>query len=565
MKYTKGLQFTCVTTVRVSLLATMAMISPSVATAQVSGPSPYDLGSAYLPDFSYAGYDFGESDIPSFIGATTIDTTEFGVIADDDLDDSKALQEALEAARSTRGPVILTLPKGRIKLSEIVKINRSDLVIRGHGQGETGSEIYIHRPLSYVETGTKFDEIRTYLKRFDKIQKDKGQNVYWPFSEYSWTGGFLWIGPEGHRASGYLEELDTPDTVLAEGIQGERGSHTLTVTNSRKLRAGDDIEIVWFNRAGETGPLLKTLYGETDLKIGSHHWTFPERGLIRQKTVIRGINGNQVRIADPLLHPLSDAVSASLVDWSPLTNVGLEDLKISFSPGVSFGHHLEQGFNAIYFTGTRNGWVRDVTIHDADSGILTYSSSNLTFQNIETTGDREAHYAVHIGSAHNILVSDLSIRNPVRHALSVNTKSTKAVFQRTEVFQQPVLDQHAGSNHQNLFDQTIFHIQAKPGKSRPSFAAWDGSGAGYWQPGHGQFNTTYNLEVRVHSGADRSDTVLLEGIAEGPDARLMGIWGNRELDIDYRPEPILRGLNQKPDVPSLYDWQLEQRLIGNRK
>lgn len=538
----------------------IGLCASGAAIAQTSGPSPYDLDGAYLPDFSYAGYDFGESPIPDMADATRIDVTEFGVIADDNNDDSKALQKVMEAARKTEGPVILQLPKGRIKLSEIIKIDRSDLVIRGQGRGDDGTEIYIHRPLSYVDTGTKFDEIRTYLQRFDKIQKDKSQNVFWPFSEYSWTGGFLWIGPDGHRAAGYLEEMDQPDPVIAEAIEGERGGMKLRVRNADKLRLGDDIEIVWFNRAGEDGPLLKTLYGDTDLPIGSHHWTFPERGLIRQKTVIRNIEGNQITIADPLLHPLSESVPASLVDWNPLTNVGIEDLKISFSPGISFGHHLEQGFNAIYFTGTRNGWVRDVTIHEADSGIITYSSSNLTYKNIETTGHREAHYAVHVGNAHNILVSDLSIRNPVRHALSVNTKSTKAVFQRTEVFQQPVLDQHAGSNHQNLFDQTLFHIDAKRDRERPRFAAWDGSGAGYWQPGHGRFNTTYNLEVRVKSGADRTETVLLEGIAEGPDARLMGIWGNRPLEVDYRPEPLMRALNQPPSVLSLYDWQLAKRL-----
>lgn len=545
---------------RRSLILISFFIAHAPALGQVSGPSPTDLDGAYLPDFSYAGYGFGQNDLPDMVNATPLDVEAFGVIADDKKDDSKALQAALQAARNIDGPVLLRLPAGRIILSEILSLNRSDLVIRGQGDGDNGTEIHIPRPLSYVDVGTKFDEIRVYLKRFDKIQRDKDQNVLWPFSEYSWTGGFLWVGPDAHRAAPYLKELDKAGIVLAEGQSGERGSLELRVSDADALRVGDDIEIVWYNRHGEEAGIIDALYGETELKVGSHHWAFPDRGLVRQKTVIRAMDGDRITISDPLLHPISEAVPASLIDWSPLTNVGIEDMKISFSKGVAFGHHLEQGFNAIYFTGTRDGWVRDVTIDEADSGILSYSSSNLTFDNIETTGKRLAHYAVHIGNVHNALVSDLTIHNRVRHALSVNTQSTKSVFLRTEVFQNPTLDQHAGANHQNLFDQTVFHIDTKPGERGPAYPVWDGSGAGYWQPGHGRYNTTYNLELRIRSGAKRDETLIAEGLAEGPEARLIGIWGNRPIMIDYRPNPLARLIGNEPTVPSLYEWQRAQRL-----
>ena len=54
---------------------------------------------------------------------------------------------------------------------------------------------------------------------------------------------------------------------------------------------------------------------------------------------------------------------------------------------------------------------------------------------------------------------------------------------------------------------------------------------------------------------------MLRGIAEGPDARLVGISGNREFDVDYRPLPYIERLNvPMTDVPSLYDYQLRKRL-----
>ena len=65
----------------------------------------------YLPDFSYAGYNHGVGDIPNLNGRT-IDVTDYGVVVDDDEDDSKSLQEALKAAHQVRRPVILKFPKG---------------------------------------------------------------------------------------------------------------------------------------------------------------------------------------------------------------------------------------------------------------------------------------------------------------------------------------------------------------------------------------------------------------------------------------------------------------------
>src|SRR3970040_1489593 len=95
----------------------------------------------YLPDFSFAGYHFGESKIPELEGKI-VDAVEFGVKANDGLDDSKALLKAIKAATAIEGNVILQLPAGRIILSDILYIERSTFVLRGKGSGDNGTEIY---------------------------------------------------------------------------------------------------------------------------------------------------------------------------------------------------------------------------------------------------------------------------------------------------------------------------------------------------------------------------------------------------------------------------------------
>ncbi len=513
-----------------------------------------------LPDYSFAGYNHGVGDIPVSKGKV-IDVTDYGVTADDEIDDSKALLQALEAANKVSGPVVVKLPKGQIIISEIIKISRGDIVLRGAGSGADGTDLHFPRPLQMIDKTDYMSEIREYLVKYDKRQRETDKNIDFLFSEYSWTGGFIWVQKEGTRAAAYLEEKDPVITILANANSGQAGAQSVTVDNASNLKVGDVVELQWLNKQGEDGPLLKEMYGDTDLKIGSHHWTFEDRPLVRQKTKILGIDGNTVTISDPLLHNISTDIPAQFAKWDHILNVGIEDIHVSFPESPYFGHHLERGYNGVYFTSVFDGWIRDVTFKNADTGILTYNSGNLTIKNIKTTGERDAHYSVHAGNVHNVLIENLIVENKPIHSLSLNTQSTKCVFKNAVVNQGAVLDQHAGANHQNLFDNVTVNIDALKGEDGPYYEIWDGSGAGYWQPGHGRYNTTWNLNVNVRSGAERNETVKLRGDAEGPAGRIIGVSGNRDFDIIYYPEPYMERINQPmDDVPSLYEYQLAKRL-----
>ena len=514
----------------------------------------------YLPDFSYAGYGFGLEDIPTSKGKI-FDVTTYGAIPDDGIDDSAAMLEALSAAHAYKKPAIVYIPKGRFILSEVLNINRSDIVLRGAGRGSEGTELHFPRPLRIVGDDGKLDELRKYIIDLDKRQRDKKTNLDVYFSEYSWSGGFIWIGQKGSRPAPYLEEFDTVSTPDAKALTGKRGELTLTVNDTNALSSGQWMQILWYNKTGENSPIIIALYGDADVKVGSHHWTFKNRPLVAQKTKILSIDGDQVTIANPLLHDISDTLPAQLHLWDPLENVGVEDLKISFPNAAHYGHHTEEGFNAIYFTGSANGWVRNLTTENADSGILTYSSSNLTLRDIRTQGERPAHYGVHLGNVHNILVERLQVFNPVLHSLTFNTQATRNVYTDAQVFNGSTLDQHAGANHQNLFDNVTLHIEAKRDDGKAVYPLFDGSGAGYWQPGHGGFNTAWNLNVIVESGADTDEIVTLQGLDEGPDARIIGLSGNRKFELDYRPKPYIDFLNRPiTHAPSLYYYQRSQRL-----
>ena len=521
------------------------------------------IRSQFLPDFSYAGYRNGEADIPASTGVV-IDVEDFGAIANDGKDDSEAVLDAITSASDVSGPVVVRFGPGRYQISEILRIGRSDLVLQGGGSGAGGTTLYFPRPLKQVDTTSSLDELREYIVELDKRQKEPDLNLDEYFSEYSWSGGFIWIQKPGTRPAPYLERYDPEIEKLADIQSGTRGSTRITVSDSRGLEAGAIIQIQWINQSGPGAPIIKALYGSAAESAGSHHWTFPDRPLVRQTSRIDSVEGNVIVLSDPLLHDAGDSLPAQIASWDGLRHVGIEELHLEFPRSPYFGHHMERGYNGIYLTSAFDSWARNLRISNADSGILTYNSANLTVRDVITDGDRKAHYGVHMGNVHNVLAENIIVMNPVLHSLTFNTQSTKCVYRNAEVLVTPTLDQHAGANHQNLYDNVTLHMPARNSDSGPVAPVFDGSGAGYWQPGHGGFNTMWNLRVLITGGASPDDTVTIQGLDEGPMARIVGLHGNRRFELDYRPAPYVEYLNREVRAaPSLYDFQRARRLQRN--
>jgi hypothetical protein len=510
------------------------------------------------PDYSYAGYGFGLATIPGASG-TEISAGAYGVIANDGRDDTAALRTAMAAANAINGPVVLRLPAGRIQLSQILKIERSNFVLAGAGAGDGGTELYIPRPLRFADSGRDFDELRAYLVREDKVQREPDQGINTLFSEWSWSGGFLFVGRPGSRPVSYDPALDAPPDFITEARDGRQHSRQLIVADGASLRVGQIVRLQWFARQGRASPIIRSIYGDTDQDVGSHHWSFPNRATVVQSTRVVAVRGNRVTLGDPLLHDVRADQPAVFVRWDPLTNVGIQDLRIAFPDSNWFGHHLEDGYNGIWFTGAFDGWVNNVAFHNADSGILTDDAANLTISNVQTTGQHRAHYAVHVGSVHNVLVRNIRIDNPVIHPLTFNTRSTRSVYSRAVVTRGAQFDQHSGSNHFNLFDAVEMHIAPVQRDGRWTWRLWEGGGASYWRPGHGRGNMAWNVNIVVPDNVPADAEIALTSGMEGPGKTLVGVHGNRRVSISYQPQPEISMLNQTPNMVSLYDAQLAAR------
>ena len=552
-----------------NLLRFMSLASPMImaaATVQAQELPEILAGTAqieddYLPDFSYAGYGDGILPIPDI--ENVINVADFGAIPDDGKDDSAALKAALAKAHESESPVRVQMAEGRYILSEILWIEKSGIVLSGMGMGDGGTTLYMPRPLNQIDDGGALKEIREYLEENNKYERQKDANLEVLFSPYSWSAGFIWTRAPNGRHATYLDRYDRPIEKVADIKTGARGTKELTLAATSGLEVGDVLQIHWHNRAGPDGPLITSIYGETDEKIGSRHWELPDRPLVRQATRITAIDANRVTISDPLLHDISESLPAYFAKWDHISQVGLQDFAMEFPENPFFGHHNESGFNGVYFTGVHNGWIRNLRIKDADSGILTDDLANVTIENIVTEGDHTAHYAVHVGNVHNVLIDNLTVYNPTVHTFSFNTQATKSVYANSVAWTDPTLDQHAGANHQNLYDNVTVYVtpDQTSDDGKPMYDLYRAGGAGYWLPGHGRYNTMWNVEVNVLGGVAPGEEIVILGGSEGPDARVVGMHGNRPINLDYRPAPYVE-MHGEPvaTVPSLYAYQRSKRL-----
>jgi hypothetical protein len=514
--------------------------------------SESDSVRVYLPDFSYAGYYWGEKQFPGW--QNTLHVSEFGAVPDDNQDDTAALKKAFRAAHKENGPVVLKLDRGRYILKDILYIERSQFVLRGEGGGMDGTIIYMPQPLNKLETPPDMIELEEYLIVNDKRQREPERGIDERFSLYAWSGGYIWTRKPGERAKPYMSKYHVVPRVLAVIESGQRGSQRMEVKNAAQLTNGQIVRINWYNKEGEHSSLIKHLYDNAQVNVGRRHWESPEMPMIKQEVTIKDIEGNTVFIKEKLMHDLRPEWFPDITEWNYISDVGIEQIRFEFPFEEYYAHHLEAGYNAIYMTNTAHSWVKDISIHNGDSGFISDICANVTVENVTVTG-RTYHYAVQFGDCYNMLARNIDVDCHVLHSLSFNTGARNCVFTNSLVSTIPSLDQHSGANHQNLFDN-IKLIENNP--ERTFFYM---GGDGYWAPTHGAFSTFWNIQVDFTFPRPEELPLQIKGVTNGPSARLVGITANYPMVIDYGPNAYMEGINQEGiEVPSLYEYQLKKRL-----
>ncbi|MDQ8208591.1 glycosyl hydrolase family 28-related protein [Coraliomargarita sp. SDUM461003] len=369
-----------------------------------------------LPDFSCAGYRMGERPLPELAAHCCV--TDFGAVGDGQTDCTEAFKSAIAASEG-----VIQIPAGRYLISDILWIKKSGVVLRGAGIDQT-----IIQPTTKLELVRPFSSATT-----------EGLVT----SEYSWSGGFLWI--LGERKDRTLSEICS---------SALRGDQSFEVKDASQLTVGQIITVS--QKDTNDGSLLNHLYaddpgeGKSDLK------TINEATLV---TRIKAIDGNTVKIERPLTFDLRESWQSTVNSFEPtVTESGIEHLSIEFPVEAYPGHFKELGLNAISIEAASHCWIRNVDIRNSDSGIFlksnfcTVEHVSLHSQRPDVEGDSGHHGISFTTNAQDNLLQHFEFNSQFIHDITVENMACGNVIKYGRG-PDLSLDHHRFCPYNNLFSQ----------------------------------------------------------------------------------------------------------------
>ncbi len=366
-----------------------------------------------LPDFSYAGYHSGEAPLPR--APRGVSVKDFGAKGDGATDDTAAFQKALTTVKGGA----IEIPQGRYRITDILEIKRSGIVLRGAGPDKS---------------------VLFFPKQLNDIKPNWGETTSGrPTSNYSWSGGFVWFkGNVGNRPLA---------TIIAIA---HRGDTAVRVSNTTNLKVGQRVEILetdmrdnsladllYSGDAGDTSQLL----GSTRASIVCH---------------VLKITGDHIEIDRPLRFDIKPQWQPQMVSFEPtVSESGVEDLGFEFPITPYAGHFTELGFNAVAFSGVSDCWASNLRISNADSGIFSKSYfctiSRVTFESArppDATGST-GHHGFNFEGEDN-LFSDFDFRTQFIHDITVDHNASGNVSAHGRGIDLS-LDHHRRAVNENLY------------------------------------------------------------------------------------------------------------------
>lgn len=530
---------------------TYSLIYPKDWTPGYESVRTSDNEKLFLQDFSYAGYKNGEELIPTPDVSVT-----FSGKNDGSVDVSAELQKAIDDLGATGGGVLF-IPEGLYKLNSGITISKSNIIIRGAGQGKT--------KLFFENVSTA--AIKAYPGYAKYVDEDEDNE------QYSLVSGW---------------ELTSDAKLFDQYVQ---------VENSAGLQAGDDIFISW----------QITQAFKDEHKSGSfwYHVDLGDYAEFFRRTITK-VEGNKIFFKVPLRYDINDtrdhAKIRKLTDWRAyLSGVGLESFSISNATG-DLDKNWNDGKNqeeAISLDGCRDCWVRSIDsfasyenhdYHVRSHGIVIVNSMRVTVDNCvmqkaEHLGSGGNGYLFQIVRSNEILVKN-STAIKGRHNFSINWDfgSSGNVFfnvkssggrvcdtlnqLKTNTCNDGDMDLHHSLHIANLFDNVEMDdaISILNRQDWSQGAGMTGTQNVIWHTtGTGKINS-YNFKMGYVIGSDASTTVNTS-----PDVNEWGFPGwdkthNSNNDFyfseDTAPDDYVELIGEvdKLSPKSLYVDQLKRRL-----
>ncbi len=273
------------------------------------------LGTAFLQDFSYAGYRNGEVVPPELdeLGELgRFDVTEEGADPSGESDSCPAIQASIDAAGEAGGGVVW-LPEGLYRCDGLLQVGASGVVLVG--EGPERSRLY------FTRGGAEMSDV--------------------------------------HHLSFVGSVAEGEDLLLTE--DGDVFEQTVVIDEDQaaSLQPGDEVAVGWV--------VSDEFVDEHEMtgtwQVSNGEW----RPFFRRRVV--DVDGGRVHLDVPLRYPALTRDSASLrVETGHLREVGVQDLGLSTTVSWEDAWSADRS-HALGMSGVRDGWVRRVESFESPAGL----------------------------------------------------------------------------------------------------------------------------------------------------------------------------------------------------
>lgn len=409
----------------------------------------------HLPTFSYAGYHYGDNPVPTNTSLQVyLVTTSYnnipGAVANDGKSDKAAIKSAIAAAEANPNGGIVKFPSGKFIVNdasvdnpaEVIKISKSNIIIKGSGSGSGGTELY--------------------QKSYTTHPKMKANDWTCPYLFQFQPSGFAYRGSEITSVDG-AAAMNTFKVKVAS-ISG------LAVNQWIALRLKDyqDNDFIDDEFSPHEPSDLYTSEGTPKIisKAQENGGNKENHGVnVVEYHKVKSIDSSTkvITFYEPILKEVVDSAPWKIYSYNPIEEVGIQDLKYTGGFVWKFFHHKtgkkslddlgitdnsnnrkdyrflgSSGWSGIQFNGVVNGWISNVVFSDM--------SQPAQFKH----------------SAHSSAINNKLEGNPGHNFITAN-KSTKCFIAYND-------DNSNGNNHTSLSaDNSISSYKGGKG-------AWHGCG-----------------------------------------------------------------------------------------
>lgn len=408
--------------------------------AQINNSEPI------LPTFSYAGYKNGEIGLPTTFTQQVYNVTDaaYGAIANDGVSDKEAIMLAISAAEANPNGGVVFFPPGRFvindasvdDLAEVIKITKSNIVLKGSGAGVGGTELYQKDNTTHPDMATK-DWTCPYLIQFTNNEDSSNPYI---------------TDVTGHA---------------------NRETYSVEVANASSISIGQWVELYVKNTASAFVNEELAPYSTTDL-YEPHKLKMINNGVeVREIHKVVNISGNVITFKEPIHRTVNPAYNWKINNFKALEEVGVQDLKYiggfiwnhihhrapqELYPGEPTGgphaYLSSSGWSGIQFNHVVNGWISNVEFSNMSQSAQFKFSSNCSALDNRYVNN-PGHNFITTNSATGCLIGrNIDNTTGVWHGCGVNAVSIGNVLWRNESPQNgnSGMEVHASQPRANLFD-----------------------------------------------------------------------------------------------------------------